>query len=139
MQVIDELGLTHQVGDVLTEVRLAVELQVRFRGPGAPLDAGRAVEQHHAVGQRLHRAAHVRQRVREALLALRRVALEAVERGERFVPCPGALGNLAGDRIGQPAAQAREVPSVPEEPGEQRQYHERGKRGEELHQSVRKP
>ena len=60
------------------------------RGAVAPLDAVRAVEDHHAIGQRLHRAAHARERVGEAFLALRRVALEAVQRGEQPRPrCPG--------------------------------------------------
>ena len=52
-QVADELRIAHQVGDGLAEVGAAVDLQVQLGGVVAPLDAIRAVEDHHAIGQRL--------------------------------------------------------------------------------------
>ena len=90
-----------------------VELQLRFGGAVEPLDAVGAVEDHHAVGQRLHRAAHARQRVRQPFFAPRRLALEAMQRGEHFVPDALALGHGAGQRMAEPALQPREVAHVP--------------------------
>ena len=159
-QVFDELRVAHEVGDVLAEVGAALEPELRLGGAVVPLDAVRAVEDHHAVGQRLHRAAHARERVGEAFLALDRVALEPVQRGEHLVPDALALRHLAGQGMREPVLQAREVARMPEqereqadgedapapggaehEAGQRRRHGERQEREQRItvDQSVRKP
>jgi hypothetical protein len=54
------------------------------------------VEQHQAIGQRLDRAAHVCEGIGQPLLALCRVALEAVQGAEHLVPDPFAFRHLSG-------------------------------------------
>jgi len=79
-EIVDECRLAHQVRDRPPGVGARVEIQHGGGVVVAPLDAVVRVEHHHAVGQRLRRAPEARQRVGEHFLALRRLALEAVQR-----------------------------------------------------------
>mgnify|MGYP003694388709 CR=1 FL=1 len=83
------------------------------------------VEHHHAVGQRLRGAAKARQRVLEQALAAHAGALVLVQRVQHFVPGAAAFGDPAGDRGGEPARQAGEVPDVVHDQREQRDGEDR--------------
>ena len=89
-------------------------MQLALGGAVAPLDAVRAVEDHHAVGQRLHGAPHARERVGEAASRLRRVALEAVQAASTSSQMPSPSGTWPGSGMREPALQAREVACMPE-------------------------
>ncbi len=113
------MRIAHQIGNRLAEVGAAVDLQVQLGGVVAPLDAIAAIEDHHAVGQRLRRAPEARQRIAELLLAPLGGALVAMQRAQHLVPGTAAFRHLAGDRIVCPARKARQVVHVVEDEREQ--------------------
>ena len=82
-------------------------------GRVAPLDMVRAVQDHHAVGQRLHGAPHASERVGQGFLAPRRVRSKRCRPASASSQTPSPSGTCPGADARARNAQSRQVACMP--------------------------
>ena len=103
VKVFGELGLPHEIGDLLARITLTVQSEVLFRSGIAPLDAVGRIQYDHAVGHCRAGLLKVMERCRQAGLALALPAQHPVQVGKYLVPDPPTLGHRLGLGVLKPA------------------------------------
>ena len=105
VEVLDELRLAHDVGELPTDVTPGVDLEVVLRARVAPFDPVELVEDDHRLVHRRSRALEAFERAAQVGFVLPLPADQAREVGERFGPDAGAVRHRRAGWLVEPAQQ----------------------------------
>ncbi len=111
-QITDEFGLPCEIRQRLAPVTCEIEAEQALRTRIRPANPVRRIEDDHAVGQRLRRAAEALDRVREVALVGAAHPDTAIQQGQHATPGTTAFGHRRVHRRAGPARQQRQMPEV---------------------------